>query len=96
MIPNTTRRESDDGYTGVVARLNARWRVITCRDGIQWILQYLLRVTERATGSDWRGRSYCRTRDGLHRACACHAGEIHPAALAILHALPVGIEERRP
>lgn len=28
------RRESDDAYAGVVARLNARWRAIVCRDAI--------------------------------------------------------------
>jgi len=30
--------ESYDGYPRVVAKLNDRWRVIECRDRVQWIL----------------------------------------------------------
>jgi hypothetical protein len=40
----------------------------------------------------WRGRSYCRTKEALLRACAKHAGEINPTAAAILVALPDWIE----
>jgi hypothetical protein len=32
--------ESDDDYPCTVAFLNYRWRVIECRDRVQWILQY--------------------------------------------------------
>jgi hypothetical protein len=34
------RAESSEDYPDIVAILNARWRVIACRDNIQWILQY--------------------------------------------------------
>jgi hypothetical protein len=68
-------------------RLNARWRVIACRDGIQWIIQYRNRA-ETVARSDWRGRSYCRTRDTLIRCCDAYCGEIDPIAAAILAALP--------
>src|SRR5262245_5408914 len=67
-----TRGESDDDHCLVVARFNARWRVIECRDGIH-----------RAV---WRGRSYLQPRDAIRR-CVHFAGEIAPAALAILTAL---------
>jgi hypothetical protein len=30
--------ESYDDYPRVVAKLNDRWRVIECRDRVQWIL----------------------------------------------------------
>jgi hypothetical protein len=33
------RNESAEGYSPVVAVLNGKWRVIECRDRVQWILQ---------------------------------------------------------
>lgn len=58
--------EQAEDYPHVVATLNSEWRVICCRDGIQWILQ-------RKTGGRWRSVAYCRTRDGLLR-CIREAG----------------------
>ena len=55
-----------DNYPNVVARLGVDWRVIVCRDGIQWIVQR--RVGKRHGGARWEARSYCRSRDGLLRA----------------------------
>ena len=61
-----SHRERDDAYRNVVAQLAPRWRVIICRDGIQWILQR----KEASHGGPWRGVSYNTTnRDGLLRAC---------------------------
>jgi hypothetical protein len=77
--------ESDDRYPH--ARLNACWRVIECRDGIQWILQARNR-SETVARSDWRGRSYCRTREALIACSDRHCGEISPAGRAALEALP--------
>jgi len=57
--------ESADSYP-VVVRLNGRWRVIACRHGVQWILQYRNRA-ETVARDVWRGRSYCRTREALIR-----------------------------
>ena len=53
-----SRIETADDYFRVIARLNPRWRVIECRDGIQWILQRR-GSPEKARRDDWRGRSYC-------------------------------------
>lgn len=80
------QKESADNYQRVVAPLNARWRVIECRDGLQWILQRI--DGERHGRTRWTGRSYCRTRDGLKRACRDHAGEIDANAMAALERLP--------
>jgi hypothetical protein len=41
-----------------------------------------------ARGDDWRGRSYCQTKEALIRCAREHAGEIEPSACAILAALP--------
>lgn len=85
---NFSRRESDDGYQPVVALLAPRWRVIVCRDGIQWILQHRLSATETPTRADWRGQRYLRTRDGLIAACSRSVVAPDIAAFAILHSLP--------
>ena len=56
-------KESRDGYADVICRSGV-WRVILCRDGLQWIIQ-------RGGGSDrddgWAGRNYCTTRAALVR-----------------------------
>jgi hypothetical protein len=86
-----TGKESADSYGRVIARLNSRWRIIACRDGIQWILQ---QGKSSGHGTAWRGRSYCRTKIGLMRVCAHHVGDFDGDALAILEALPEWIGER--
>jgi hypothetical protein len=86
------RKESSDSYSNVVTTLNRKWRVIRCRDGIQWILQS--RDSLKAAVGVWRGRSYCRSKEALLRVCAAHAGEIDPSAAAVLAALPDRIETR--
>jgi hypothetical protein len=85
--------ESSDNYP-VLARLNSRWRVIACRDGIQWILQYRNRA-ETVARDGWRGRSYCRTKEALIRVCDAHAGDIDPNAAAILACLPEWFPEEQ-
>lgn len=91
MTAGTSHRESDDDYRGVVAVLNDRWRVIACRDGIQWILQSSkFRRDERA----WEARSYCRTREALHRVCARVAGRVRDDAATVLANLPARIGEQ--
>ena len=62
---NETRRETSDFYSGVIAVLTSRWRVITCRNGIQWILQR----REGLHGGAWRGFQYFCSKDALLRTC---------------------------
>jgi hypothetical protein len=58
-------KESTADSPLVFAVLNAHWRVIVCRDGLQWILQ------ESASSSrGWRRNSYCQTRRALVRCIA--------------------------
>ena len=86
--------ESDDSYPGALAVLNSSWRVIQCRHGIQWILQYRNRA-ETVARHGWRGRSYCRTKEALIRCCDEHAGQINPAARMTLLGLPERISSER-
>jgi hypothetical protein len=71
--------ESADQYPRIVLTLNAKTRVIECRDGLQWIIQ-------RKTGGGrdpWRGVSFCRTKKALVRL----AGP-YPALLALPDQFP--------
>jgi hypothetical protein len=85
------RNESAQSYSRLVAVLNGKWRVIECRDDIQWILQSRNTQKSLSTGV-WRAHSYCRTRETLLRVCAARAGKIDPTAAAVLAALPDWIE----
>jgi hypothetical protein len=89
--PANGARETADAYSGFVVQLNPDWRVVACRDRVQWILQRR-GSPEKPRRDDWRGRSYCRTREALIRCTREHAGHIVPAALAILSALPERID----
>ena len=81
-------REKDEGYHGVVARLNDRWRVIVCQDGIQWILQH-------REASRWRNRSFCQTSEALRGVALKHGGDLDPTGWGALLALPEHISEGR-
>ena|SRR5437868_1950169 len=83
-------RETADDYPHIVM-LSPNWRVIRCADGLQWILQRR-GSPEKPRRDDWRGRSYCRTRDALIRCAREYSGTIEPTALAVLTALPARIE----
>jgi hypothetical protein len=83
--------ETADDYCRIVAQLNPGWRVIECRDRLQWILQRR-GSPKMSRRNDWRGRSYCRTSQALIGSAREYAGAIDTAATAILNSLPVNIE----
>jgi hypothetical protein len=78
--------EESDTYPRLVARLNPKWRVICCRDAIQWILQS--RCGQRDGLPRWRSRYFFRTRQGLVSGSREYAGEISGHALVVLLRLP--------
>ena len=86
-----SHRERDDAYKDVVAQLTPRWRVIICRDGIQWILQR----KEASHGGPWRGVSYHTNRDGLLRACGSLNLLSDANSTEILGELPEHISQTR-
>jgi hypothetical protein len=86
--------ESAGDYSKAVATLNDSWRVISCRDGIQWILQYRNR-SQTVARDAWRGRSYCRTREALIRVCDIHAGLIRYDARVVLAGLSECFPEKQ-
>ena len=60
-----SRMESADYYDDVILHLSPRYRVITCRDLAQWIIQ----KKEASHAGPWRGVGYHTCRDSLMRAC---------------------------
>lgn len=76
-----SHRERDDDYSAQVVRLNEGWRVILCRDGLQWILQ------QRGEGAHWRAVRFCTTAAGLAAAVGV-AGPIGEEARAVIASLP--------
>lgn len=89
------KSEEADNYGAIVARLNADWRIVVCAAGIQWVLQR--GYTARNHGDvRWRSRSFCRTSEALIRVSREHAGDLQPAAAAILAALPARIDDLAP
>ncbi len=83
--PHETQQETADDYSGVIAQLCDRHRVIVCRGNWQWIPK---RRKKGGAVRPWRAVGYFRTKVALVRACATLCGRIDPAAMAILLALP--------
>ncbi|MGY0573712.1 hypothetical protein ACTGJ9_023695 [Bradyrhizobium sp. RDM12] len=79
------RGESDDAFP-VIARLSVGWRIVAALDGTEWILQ---RQRGHQSANDWRARAHCRTRHALLNCIRTYVkGDVDPASLAIVDALP--------
>lgn len=77
--------ETSDDYGRVVTVLAPGWRVVVCKDEVQWIIQ---RRKKGGARRPWRGVAYCRTRKALTRLCAASCSPLDPSAKAALDALP--------
>lgn len=73
--------------------LNDRWRVVDAPP--HWHPQWILQRKEaraRARSDGWVGNAYCTTRTALARNISERCGDVDPAAMAVIEALP----ERHP
>ena len=86
-----SRRERDDSYRSVIVWLAPRWRVIICKDTIQFILQKRS-VAPPNTGT-WAGKSFSTTRDGLMAPCSERGLLSEPSARQVLEALPSDVRD---
>ena len=80
------QRESDDNCHNVILQLAPRWRVIVCRDYLQWIIQK--RTAEPLHRGVWRSQSYVTCRNSLIRLCASLELLSDDTVCATLYALP--------
>ncbi len=79
--------------------LNERWRVAD--DGkLQWCLQCRRRNMVRSDGSEdprsWQGSAYCTSRRALLSNIRERAGDVEPAALAVIEQLPETYPTEKP
>ena len=58
-----SHRERDDNYSKVIIHLAPRWRIIECRNALQWIIQH--RSAKPLNRGYWLGKSYLRSRNKL-------------------------------
>jgi hypothetical protein len=89
----TSHRERDDNYQSVIVQLDPRWRIIECRDAIQWIIQK--RSAEPSHSGEWRGDSYVVSRDALIELSVKRGLLSEPSLRAVLEALPSSATELR-
>jgi hypothetical protein len=90
-IVNPSHRERDDNYQGVIVQLAPRWRIIECRDAIQWIIQK--RSADPLNPGYWLGASYLTDRNKLIELSASLGFLSEPSKRAVLEALPSTIRE---
>ena len=86
-----SHRERDETYRGVIVALSDRWRVILCKDEIQFILQKRS-VAPPNTGT-WAGKTYSTTRNGLIAACSDRGLLSEPSVRQVLEALPSDVRD---
>ena len=89
----TSHRERDDNYQGVIVQLAPRWRIIECRDAIQWIIQK--RSAEPLNPGYWLGASYVTDRNKLIELSTTLGLLSEPSLRAVLEALPSSVTELR-
>jgi hypothetical protein len=74
-------REIEDDYAKVIFQ-QGKWRVIECKDAIQWIIQRSANLS--CVKPRWKPISYCVTRKALTRLWREKTGEHSP----VLDTLP--------
>lgn len=72
-----SNRETDHDYQNVIFE-HGIWRVIACRDSLQWVIQRSKPDAGRRHGLAWRGLSYCTARSGLEIDWRRHTGFTAP------------------
>ena len=89
----TSHRERDDNYQSVIVQLAPRWRIIECRDAIQWIIQK--RSADPLNPGYWLGASYLTDRNKLIELSTTLGLLSEPSLRAVLEALPSSATELR-
>ena len=80
-----SHRERDDAYIGTIVQFSPRWRLILCKDQMQWIIQ----KKESSRRGDWRGLKYLTCKDSVLKASGGLGLLSDPKVKAVLHALPM-------
>lgn len=81
---NKSHRERDGAYIGTIVQFSPRWRLILCKDQMQWIIQ----KKESSRRGDWRGKQYLTCKDSVLKACGSLGLLSDPNTEAVLTTLP--------
>ena len=79
-----SHRERDEAYLGTIVQFSPRWRLILCKDQMQWIIQ----KKESSRRGDWRGLKYVTSRESVFVACGKLELFFDPEVEATLRRLP--------
>ena len=79
-----SHRERDDAYSGTIVQFSPRWRLILCKDQVQWILQ----KKESSHQGFWRGKQYLTCKDSVLEASGRLGLLCDESIKAIIEALP--------
>lgn len=79
-----SHRERDDAYIGTIIQFSPRWRLVLCKDQMQWIIQ----KKESSHRGFWRGKQYLISKDSVLKASVGLGFLSDPKAGAALNALP--------
>ena len=79
-----SHRERDDAYLGTIVQFSPRWRLILCKDRMQWIIQ----KKESSRRGDWRGKYYLTCKDSVLETSGRLGWLSDPKVKAVLYALP--------
>ena len=79
-----SHRERDDAYIGTIVQFSPRWRLVLCKDQMQWIIQ----KKESSRRGDWRGLKYLTCKDSVLEASGRLGLLSGPKVKSVLHALP--------
>ena len=79
-----SHRERDDAYIGTIIQFSPRWRLILCKDQIQWIIQ----KRESYHRGFWRGKQYLTCKDSVLKASGSLGLLSDPKVKAVLSELP--------
>jgi len=80
-----SHRERDDAYIGTIVQFSLRWRLILCKDQMQWIIQ----KKESSHRGFWRGKQYLTCKDSVLKASVRLGLLSDQKVKAVLHALPM-------
>ena len=81
---HVSHRERDDAYVGAIVQFSPRWRLVLCKDQIQWIIQ----KKESSHRGFWRGKQYITCKTSVFEASGRLGLLSDPKVEAVLHALP--------
>ena len=79
-----SHRERDDAYSGTIVQFSPRWRLILCKDQVQWILQ----KKESSHQGFWRSKQYFTCKDSVLEASGRLGLLCDESIQAIIEALP--------